>query len=188
MAKQKKQTTTEAVLELTTGSVEETQAFGEQLGTQLRAGDVVALQGQLGTGKTTLVQGIALGAGVTGVAVKSPTFVLVRDYPGPVPVIHIDAYRLEGAPSAAWLDLDLLIGPEKITLIEWAERVESVLPPDHLILQLEHASATKRKIRVIARGARSSQIASALPQTTPAEPAAETARETEEGKTDVAGG
>ena len=124
MAK-KRGSQTDTAFDVVTSTVEETQAFGEELGKLLKAGDAVALQGELGTGKTTLIQGITKGLGVTGVAVKSPTFVLMREYPGPVPVVHIDAYRLEGAPAAAWLDIDQLLGPEKVTLIEWAERVET---------------------------------------------------------------
>ena len=179
----------EPAIEIVTSSVEETQAFGEQLGKLLEAGDSVALQGELGTGKTTLIQGITKGLGVTGVAVKSPTFVLVREYPGRVPVVHIDAYRLEGAPAAAWLDVDLLLGPEKVTLIEWAERVETLLPADHLRLELQHVSSNRRRIQVVPRGERAAKIAAALPRAqADAASAPEAPTEaTEEGKPDVAG-
>ena len=108
-------------LERVTSSVEETQAVGEQLGQSLRPGDVVALRGELGSGKTTLIQGIARGLGRAPESIKSPTFVLMREYSGEVPLIHIDGYRLEGAPAASWLDLDLLFLPRKINLLERAE-------------------------------------------------------------------
>ena len=142
----------EAVLEFVTGSVEETQALGEGLGACLQAGDVVALHGELGSGKTTLVQGIARGLGRDAGSIKSPTFVLVREYPGDVPLIHVDGYRLSGAPAAAWLDVELLIGPRKITLIEWAERFEGLLPERHLEVHLTHVSANRRRLRVSAAG------------------------------------
>jgi len=138
--------------------VEETQAFGEKLGRALRAGDVVALHGELGTGKTTLIQGLARGLGLGADAVKSPTFVLMREYPGAVPLIHIDGYRLEGAPSVAWLDLDLMFSPQKITVIEWAERFEGLLPEDAVTLQLAHVSANRRRITVSGTGLRSRDV------------------------------
>ena len=143
---------------IVSSSVEETQAFGEKLGRALRAGDVVALHGELGTGKTTLIQGLARGLGLGADAVKSPTFVLMREYPGAVPLIHIDGYRLEGAPSVAWLDLDLMFSPQKITVIEWAERFEGLLPEDAVALHLAHVSANRRRITVSGTGLRSRDV------------------------------
>jgi tRNA threonylcarbamoyladenosine biosynthesis protein TsaE len=138
--------------ELTTGSMEETQAVGAQIGRWLCAGDVVALRGELGAGKTTLVQGMARGQGRESGVVKSPTFVLVREYPGDVTLVHIDGYRLSGAPAAAWLDLELLIGPRKITVIEWAERFEGLLPERHVVIDLSHVSTNRRKLSVTLAG------------------------------------
>ena len=91
----------EAALEFTSGSVEETQAFGERLGRVLQPGDVVALYGELGSGKTTLIQGMARGLGRDPDSIKSPTFVLMREYPGEIPLVHVDGYRLEGPPAVA---------------------------------------------------------------------------------------
>jgi tRNA threonylcarbamoyladenosine biosynthesis protein TsaE len=177
--------------EFASTSVEATQALGERLGALLRAGDVVALRGELGSGKTTLVQGIARGAGVGSSAVKSPTFVLMREYGGPVPLIHIDGYRLSGAPQAAWLDVEMLFSSEKITLIEWAERLEGLLPADHLELDLSHVSTNRRRIGVRGSGARGAELAAALQtaaeQLQP-EPAADDADETPaEGASDAPG-
>ena len=138
--------TSEQVLEFTTGSVEETQAFGERLGRALRPGDVIALSGALGSGKTTLMQGIAQGLGRDAETIKSPTFVLLREYPGEAPLVHIDGYRLEGAPAAAWLDVELLFSPDKITVIEWAERFGDLLPEARLDIQLAHVSTNRRRI------------------------------------------
>lgn len=144
-------------VEVISSSVEETQAFGEQLGRVLRAGDVVALQGELGTGKTMLIQGIARGLGRDPNTIKSPTFVLMREYPGEVPLVHIDGYRLEGAPAVAWLDMELIFSPEKITLIEWAERFEGCLPADRIELRLAHKTTNQRRITLVEHGPRSRQ-------------------------------
>ena len=133
-------------MEFTSGSVEDTQAFGERLGRLLQPGDVVALFGELGSGKTTLIQGIAHGLGRNPTTIKSPTFVLLREYPGAVPLIHIDGYRLDGAAAVSWLDLDLIFSPHKITLIEWAERFAGVLPDHHVDVRLSHVSTNRRRV------------------------------------------
>jgi tRNA threonylcarbamoyladenosine biosynthesis protein TsaE len=149
-------------LTVTTGSVEETQALGEQLGRALRAGDVVALRGELGSGKTTFIQGIARGLGRKPETIKSPTFVLLREYPGDVPLIHIDGYRLEGAASVSWLDLDLIFSPRKITVIEWAERFAQLLPEDRLDVQLSHVRTNQRRLRFGSTGPRGAALVSHL--------------------------
>ena len=147
-------------LEFTSSSVEDTQAFGARLGAALRPGDVVAFHGELGAGKTTLIQGIAQGLGLPADRVTSPTFVLVREYPVPGGrLAHIDGYRLAGAPAAAALDLDLMIGPRTITLIEWADRFAGLLPDDHLEVRLEHVSANRRRIMLSPHGARAEALA-----------------------------
>ena len=148
----------EAGVEFLSGSVEDTQAFGEQLGRVLRPGDVVALYGELGSGKTTLIQGIARGLGRDPDTVKSPTFVLMREYPGEVPLIHVDGYRLAGPPAVAWLDADLIFSPHKITLIEWAERFADLLPEDHLDVRLGHVSTHRRRICLIGGTSRAAEI------------------------------
>ena len=153
--------------ETVSGSVEETQAFGSRVGRLLRPGDVVALRGELGSGKTTLIQGLARGLGLDPDAVKSPTFVLMREYPGAVPLIHIDGYRLQGPPSIAWLDLDLLFSPQKVTVIEWAERFEGLLPEDTVELRLAHVSANRRRITVSATGQRSRDVATQVSNDAP---------------------
>ena len=163
MAKQRTTAQPQAI-ELTTGSPDETQAVGEQLGRRLQPGDVAALFGELGSGKTTLIQGIARGLGLGPEAIKSPTFVLVREYPLPNggTLVHIDGYRLAGAPAAAWLDLDLLLSPRTITLIEWAERFAGLLPQDHLELRLDHVSTNRRRLTLLPRGARAEAVAADL--------------------------
>ena len=154
-------------VELVTGTVEETQALGERLGRALQPGDVVALRGELGSGKTTLIQGIARGLGRAPESIKSPTFVLMREHPGEVPLIHIDGYRLEGAPAVSWLDLDLIFSPHKITLIEWAERFGELLPQDRLEVHLEHLSTNRRRLKVSGTSPRGQAILSHLQDTQP---------------------
>ena len=145
--------------ELTTKSVEDTQQFGERLGTLLHAGDVVALIGDLGSGKTTCIQGIAKGLGIDPSVVKSPTFVLLRDYAGGrVGLIHVDGYRLEGEPQAVWLDLEWVFSPRKVTVIEWADRFAGCLPEAHLELRMAHKTTNQRLIAVIPHGPRAAQI------------------------------
>jgi len=150
------------VLELVTGSVEETQALGERLGRLLQAGDVVALRGELGSGKTTLIQGIARGLGRDPASVKSPTFVLMREYPGEVPLVHVDGYRLEGALDASWLDPELIFSPHKITVIEWAERFTNLLPEEIVDVQLAHVSTNRRRLVLSAVGARGQDLLAQL--------------------------
>lgn len=118
---------------VSTHSPEATEAFGRRLGSRLRAGDVVALIGPLGSGKTVLARGIALGVGVTGY-IASPSFVLIRQYDGPIRVYHIDLYRLERREEVAYLGLDDLIEGSGIAVVEWADRAPWILPPDHLLI------------------------------------------------------
>ena len=165
-------------LEIVTSSVEETQAFGERLGRVLHAGDVIALHGELGSGKTTLIQGIARGLGRDPEAIKSPTFVLMREYPGATPIVHIDGYRLEGAPSAAWLDVELMFSPQKITVIEWAERFEGLLPEVYLQVRLRHVSTNRRRIALEPHGTRAEEIVKAVEAAAPSQSTAAPAGET----------
>ncbi len=127
-----------------TRSEEETLQVGRLVGRHLRRGDVVALSGELGTGKTVLARGIAAGAGAAGY-IASPTFTLVREYAGPVPVYHVDLFRLEPAEAAA-LGLEELL-ERGITVIEWAEKVAPLLRPP--LLQVELAYGTEVEERVL---------------------------------------
>jgi len=152
------------IFERLSKSPEATERFGEQLGRLLRAGDVVALVGELGSGKTTLVRGLAKGIGIDPQRVKSPTFILLREYPGAVPLIHMDGYRVAKAPVAIWDDLDWVFSPHKITVIEWGDLVRACLPDDVLELQLTHKSANQRTICAIAHGPRSREVVDASRQ------------------------
>ena len=147
--------------EVTSGSVDETQALGERLGRLLRPGDVLALTGELGSGKTTLIQGIAPGLGVDPGMVKSPTFVLMREYLGTTPLIHVDGYRLEGN-AAGWFDVDLLFSPHKVTVVEWAERFGLLMPGDALEVRMSHVTTNRRRIALRADSPRGRAVIEAL--------------------------
>lgn len=131
-----------------TQSVDETRRFGAKLAELLALGDVVALIGDLGAGKTTLTQAIAGGLGVDPEVVTSPTFVLIQEYTGIVPVCHIDAYRLRDTDEFLELGADELLGADNICLIEWADRVADVLPQRQIRIEIETIGSAARRIRV----------------------------------------
>lgn len=133
-------------------SPDQTRRVGMRLGALLKAGDVICLDGDLGTGKTTLVQGMAAGWGSTD-AVSSPTFVLVNIYrrPDHERFAHLDAYRLSGAGEAIDLDLDALMAQGPL-VVEWAEKIIPSLPQDHLLLKMSHMQEEHRRMKFIANG------------------------------------
>lgn len=133
-------------------SPDQTRRIGARLGQDLKAGDLVCMQGELGAGKTTFVQGIAQGWGSLD-SVTSPTFVLVNEYrrPDGAFLFHLDAYRLESVPEAEELDIERMV-EEGVLVVEWAERVESALPNDVLWIVMEHVAEEQRRIQFTARG------------------------------------
>jgi tRNA threonylcarbamoyladenosine biosynthesis protein TsaE len=132
---------------LTTASAEETAAAGERLGARLGPGDVVALTGELGAGKTCFVQGIVRGLGVTGGA-TSPTFVLVNEYRGRLPVHHVDVYRTRSLTELLDLGIEDLLGGSGVTLIEWADRCEPLLPPRTVRVHIEGVGDEPRHLTI----------------------------------------
>jgi tRNA threonylcarbamoyladenosine biosynthesis protein TsaE len=128
----------------------------------LQAGDVVGLIGNLGAGKTHLVQAIAGALGVQNDEVTSPTFVLIQEYAGRVPVCHLDAYRLADTDEFLELGADELLGGDCVALIEWADRVADVLPRDRLMIEIEPLSENARELRITAGGPRSEQLVAGL--------------------------
>jgi len=128
----------------------ETTEVGRIIGRRLRRGDVVALTGELGTGKTVLARGIAAGAGATGY-IASPTFTLIREYAGPAPVYHVDLFRLEPA-EAADLGLEELM-ERGITVIEWAEKVPRLVRAPVLRVEMAYGEdPDERVLRLSAEG------------------------------------
>jgi len=141
--------------EMVTRSREETIRLGRCLGELLRPGDVVALIGDLGAGKTTLAKGIASGAGVEDEdEVTSPTFVLVNEYRGRLPVYHADLYRLQEAPELEDLGWEEFIYGEGISLLEWAEKIPGVLPDERLEVRISWIGTEERKFVISGKGAK----------------------------------
>ena len=128
-------------------SVEATQAFGESWAEGLTGGEVFALHGVLGAGKTQLVKGLARGMGYTG-DVTSPTFTIVHEYRGGrLPVYHLDLYRLKGESDCIEIGLEEYLPSDGVTVIEWPDRLGSILPPQTQHWELEVVSLTERVIR-----------------------------------------
>ena len=125
-----------------TESPDETQALGEKIGKTLKRGDVIALIGDLGTGKTCLTQGIARGAGIASdEIVSSPSYILINEYNGTVPIYHIDLYRLENSEEIAELGLSEYVEGDGICIIEWAERMAEALPDSCIKIHITLADA-----------------------------------------------
>ena len=145
-------------------SPEQTRRVGRRLGGALETGDVICLQGDLGAGKTTFVQGIAQGWGSSD-SVSSPTFILVNVYRRADQkgrktqhlLFHIDAYRLDSAPEAEELDLDSML-TQGALLIEWPERMNGLIPKEHLWVNLEHIDEEEREMKFKASGKRYDEL------------------------------
>lgn len=145
-----------------THSVDETHRLGRRLAQALAPGDVVALVGDLGAGKTHFVQGVVAGLDVPAEAAHSPTFVLIQEYDGRLPICHIDAYRLRDVDEFVELGADEVLGSEAVCLIEWADRVEEVLPRDRLTISIEATGENIRRFRFSGSGPRSEAIVQAM--------------------------
>ena len=138
---------------IVTRSEDETVRFGEALGRELRTGDVVALVGPLGSGKTYFAKGLAKGLGVgADQIVKSPTFALINEYDGRVRVYHFDAYRFTDPAELEALGAVEILGGDNVSIVEWAERVEAALPDPHLRVEFDHVSPTERRVTLAAVG------------------------------------
>ena len=140
----------EAVIEVLSKGVEQTIALGEAIGRGLAGGEVVALIGELGTGKTHLIKGMALGLGAGArEAVTSPTFTLINEYEGRLRLVHVDAYRLENAGQLEALGFDEMVEEGAVVVVEWADRVEGlVMAYEPMVVRLEHRGETERLLRV----------------------------------------
>lgn len=147
---------------LATDDADATQTVGAALAAHLRPGDVVALAGELGAGKTCLVQGVARALGVAD-TVTSPTFVLVKSYAGRLRLVHVDVYRLDRLQDV--IDLgDEVFAPDAVTMVEWGDAVAPVLPDDRLDVELVLADpadldATRRLVRLTPHGSWETRLA-----------------------------
>jgi tRNA threonylcarbamoyladenosine biosynthesis protein TsaE len=141
-------------LDLFSRSPDQTRRIGMRLGGALQAGDVICLQGDLGAGKTTFVQGIAEGWGSVD-SVSSPTFIIVNQYRDvrERQLFHMDAYRLDSTPEAEELDLDAMISRGPL-LIEWPERIDQLIPHEHLWVQLDYMNDDEREMKFKSHGKR----------------------------------
>ena len=135
--------------DLISNSPEDTLDIGRIIGENLTGGDVVALTGELGAGKTYLTQGIAKGLGTPeGYYVTSPTFTLINEYPGRIPLYHMDVYRLSGSRDLEDMGYEEYFYGDGVVVIEWAEKVDDIIPAEALLINLEHCNGNKRKIRI----------------------------------------
>lgn len=148
--------------ELVSHSTRRTQSIGRALGRLLEPGDVIALIGQLGAGKTCLTRGIAEGVGADPEIVTSPTFVLINEYQGFIPLYHFDAYRLRSADDMYALGCEEYFDGNGACLVEWADRVEECLPEEHLRVIIQVCGQNDRAIRFEPRGERYEELVSRL--------------------------
>jgi tRNA threonylcarbamoyladenosine biosynthesis protein TsaE len=125
------------------------------LGEALQGGEVLALYGEVGTGKTAFVRGIAAGLGAGPRSVSSPTFVLIHEYHGRLPLAHADLYRLESPQTLPHLGLEEYFDGRTVVAIEWAERAMGEIPIDRIDIRFTHESHTERTIVIGATGTRS---------------------------------
>ena len=139
------------ICELITHSPEETQRLGIYIGKLAERGDIYLLIGALGAGKTCLTQGIAQGLNTEEPAV-SPSFMLVRELYGRLPLYHIDLYRLDNIDEIIELGLDEYLYGSGVCVIEWAEKGLGVLPTEHLLIQIGYLSGTERRFQLIPSG------------------------------------
>ncbi len=139
--------------EFFSSSPEATFEYGRTLGGLLQTGDVIALRGDLGAGKTCFVQGVSMGAGVRDRSqITSPTFTLIQEYQGRLPIYHFDVYRLNREEDLYELGFEEYFYGAGITLIEWAERISSLLPDEHLAVYLHIEPDLTRRICLTAVG------------------------------------
>jgi tRNA threonylcarbamoyladenosine biosynthesis protein TsaE len=132
---------------LHTSSSEATERLGEYIGSRLMKGDILALQGTLAAGKTTITKGIARGLGIDE-NVTSPTFTLISEYRGRLPLYHMDVYRLDSTEDFINLGVEELLYGDGVCVIEWSEKVMAELPASSIIILLETETDGKRSITV----------------------------------------
>jgi tRNA threonylcarbamoyladenosine biosynthesis protein TsaE len=152
----------------TTRSAAETRALGRRLALHMQPGDILCLRGELGAGKTTLIQGLAEGLGIAD-PVTSPSFTLIHEHSGTLPLIHIDLYRL-GGPDIADIGLEEVIDFEAVVAVEWAEKLPAGLARDALDIDItfDEADDDTRRIHLRARSPHAARILSSLAEATDA--------------------
>lgn len=133
----------------------ETVGFGRKLGKILRSGDVVALCGQLGSGKTVLTKGIAEGMGVVrSSCVNSPSFVILKEYKGRMPLYHFDVYKLNDICEFSTVGYGEYFYGNGVSVIEWADKIREALPKEHLLISIDIAGENERRLNIKTHGRR----------------------------------
>lgn len=135
------------MITFTTTSAEETVELGKKIGSFLKKGDIIAMQGTLGAGKTTITKGIAQALGINE-TITSPTFCLISEYEGKMPLYHMDVYRLDSAEDFANLGTEDMLYGEGVSIIEWSEKIMEELPHKTIILKLEPHDDGARTITI----------------------------------------
>ena len=142
--------------------LEETEEFGKKLGNLLQSGDLLSLTGDLGAGKTTLTKSIGIGLGVEDY-ITSPTFTLINEYEGRVKVYHFDVYRLEDEEDLLDLGYEDYFYSNGVTIVEWGDKVENILPSDRINLEIEKGEdQDERMVTLSGQGNRYRQIVKEL--------------------------
>ena len=135
------------MLTFKTSSAEETIALGEKIGKLLKKGDIIAMQGTLAAGKTTITKGIAQALGITE-TITSPTFCLISEYQGTMPLYHMDVYRLDGTEDFINLGTDDMLYGDGVSIIEWSEKIMEELPSSTIILKITPQEDGSRLIEI----------------------------------------
>lgn len=144
-----------------TTSPEQTARLGRLLGAACRGGEVILLQGELGAGKTTLTQGLARGLGIAA-QVNSPTFIVLREYEGRLPLYHFDFYRLDHTGRAVDLEFDDYLRGDGVCVIEWPSHAPEMTPDDHLLVEIQLGGDTSRMVTLRASGPRHQALLAAV--------------------------
>ncbi|OAN61741.1 tRNA (N6-adenosine(37)-N6)-threonylcarbamoyltransferase complex ATPase TsaE [Balneola sp. EhC07] len=129
-------------------SVKETIEFGRKFAEELKAGDVVCLEGDLGAGKTHFVKGIASGLGIDQEKVNSPTFTLINEYFGEIPIFHFDCYRLKTIQEALEIGIEEYLYGEGVSVIEWPSKIKELIPEYAIQIEIKHEGTSERSILI----------------------------------------
>ncbi|NQU04147.1 MAG: tRNA (adenosine(37)-N6)-threonylcarbamoyltransferase complex ATPase subunit type 1 TsaE [Syntrophaceae bacterium] len=140
-------------LTLISNSIGDTINLGSIIGENLNGGDIIALTGELGSGKTCITRGIARGMGISEeFYITSPTFTLINEYPGRIPLYHLDVYRLSGSKDLEDLGYEEYFYGKGAIVIEWAEKIRDIIPPDSIFIYLKYLGEKKREIEISYEG------------------------------------
>jgi tRNA threonylcarbamoyladenosine biosynthesis protein TsaE len=138
-------TSLQGTVNVSSSSMEETERIAARVASRLKPGDVVCLHGEMGSGKTHFVKGVAAGFGLDQNLVNSPTFTLINEYPGEIPLYHFDCYRINDVREAVEIGAEDYFYGNGICLIEWAEKIEPLIPEHALHITIEKKGPSKRQ-------------------------------------------